>query len=76
MTIWPLLNDIKKQLFVSYTKVDDFMNKIDDLEDVIEDNKTLIQQLEVVVTKREIDIVNLVKSNASVLSRYKSLILV
>ena len=76
LSIWPLLNDIKRQLFVSNAKADDFMDRIEDLEEVIEDNKTLIHQLQVVVTKREADMVNLVKSNASVLSRYKSLILV
>jgi len=76
LSIWPLLNDIKRQLSVSNAKADDFMDRIEDLEEIIEVNKTQIHQLQVVVTQRDTDMVNLVKSNSAVLSRYKSLILV
>ena len=73
--IWPLLSEIKKELFSSTNKVEQFINKIEELEDKIDDQEEEINVLKLEASRQEKSMEKITKSNSSFSGRLKSMIL-
>ena len=74
-TIWPLLAEIKRELFVSSNKVDQFIHKIEELEDRIDDQEEEITVLKLKAARHEESLERINESNLTFSGRLKALIL-
>jgi len=74
-TIWPLLAEIKREIFASSNKVDQFIHKVEELEDRIDDQEEEINVLKLNSARHEESLEKINQSNLTLSGRLKSLIL-